>query len=68
MRRWLPSASGAIGARSRASIFAPGFASPDVDEYLEGEGVKYALRLPASRVLQETDRLPPQAPCRPPVP
>jgi hypothetical protein len=26
-----------------------GFASPDVDEYLEREGIKYAIRLPANR-------------------
>jgi hypothetical protein len=45
-----------------------GLASPDVDEHLEGEGIKYAIRLPANRVLQEMDRLPPQAPCRPPFP
>jgi hypothetical protein len=30
-----------------------GFANPDVYEYLEAEGVKYAIRLPANRVLQE---------------
>ena len=30
-----------------------GFASPDVYGYLEGEGIKYAIRLPANRVLQE---------------
>jgi len=30
-----------------------GFANPDVYEYLEGEGIKYAIRLPANRVLQE---------------
>jgi hypothetical protein len=26
-----------------------GFASPDVDEYLEREGIKYAIRLPANQ-------------------
>src|SRR5262245_53116949 len=30
-----------------------GFANPDIYEYLEAEGVKYAIRLPANRVLQE---------------
>ena len=30
-----------------------GFANPDVYEYLEAEGIKYAIRLPANRVLQE---------------
>ena len=29
------------------------FANPEVYEYLEGEGIKYAIRLPANRVLQE---------------
>ena len=30
-----------------------GFANPEVYEYLEGEGIKYAIRLPANRILQE---------------
>ena len=30
-----------------------GFANPDVYEYLEAERVKYAIRLPANRILQE---------------
>jgi hypothetical protein len=30
-----------------------GFANPEVYEYLEAEGIKYAIRLPANRVLQE---------------
>jgi len=30
-----------------------GFANPDVYEYLEGQGIKYAIRLPANRILQE---------------
>ena len=30
-----------------------GFANPEVYGYLEGEGIKYAIRLPANRVLQE---------------
>ncbi len=30
-----------------------GFANPDVYEYLEAEGIKYATRLPANRVLQD---------------
>jgi hypothetical protein len=29
-----------------------GFANPEVYEYLEAEGIKYAIRLPANRVLQ----------------
>ncbi len=29
-----------------------GFANPNVYEYLEGEGIKYAIRLPANSVLQ----------------
>jgi hypothetical protein len=30
-----------------------GFANPEIYDYLEGEGIKYAIRLPANRVLQE---------------
>ena len=30
-----------------------GFANPDVYEFLEGERIKYAIRLPANRVLQD---------------
>jgi hypothetical protein len=30
-----------------------GFASPDVYEFLEAERIKYAIRLPANRILQE---------------
>jgi Transposase DDE domain group 1 len=30
-----------------------GFANPEVYQYLEDEGIKYAIRLPANRVLQE---------------
>ena len=30
-----------------------GFASPDVYEFLEGEGIKYAIRIPTNRVLQD---------------
>jgi hypothetical protein len=30
-----------------------GFASPEVYEYQEAEGIKYVIRLPANRVLQE---------------
>jgi Transposase DDE domain group 1 len=29
-----------------------GFANPEVYKYLEAEGIKYAIRLPANRVLQ----------------
>jgi len=39
----------------RQSVFGrlAGFANPEVYEYLECEGIKYAIRLPANRVLQE---------------
>jgi len=30
-----------------------GFANPDLYDYLEAEGVKYAIRLPTNRILQE---------------
>jgi hypothetical protein len=30
-----------------------GFANPKVYEFLEAEGIKYAVRLPANRVLQD---------------
>jgi hypothetical protein len=30
-----------------------GFANPEVYEYLEGEGIKFAIRLPRNNVLQE---------------
>ena len=30
-----------------------GFASPDLYEFLEGEGIKYAIRIPTNRVLQD---------------
>ena len=30
-----------------------GFANPDVNEFLEAERIKYAIRLPANRILQE---------------
>ncbi len=30
-----------------------GFANPEVYEYLEGQRIKYAIRLPANRILQE---------------
>ena len=42
------------------------FAIPEVYEYLEAERIKYAIRLPANRVLQEQDRLSAQAPGRAP--
>jgi hypothetical protein len=29
-----------------------GFANPEVYEYLEAEGIKYAIRIPANSVLQ----------------
>jgi hypothetical protein len=30
-----------------------GFANPDIYDYLEAEGIKYAIRLPTNRILQE---------------
>jgi Transposase DDE domain group 1 len=30
-----------------------GFANPDIYEFLEAERIKYAIRLPANRILQE---------------
>ena len=42
------------GKLSRINFRADaGFANPEVYEYLEGEGIRYAIRLPANRVLQE---------------
>ena len=42
------------GKVSRVSFRADaGFANPDVYEYLETERIKYAIRLPANRILQE---------------
>jgi hypothetical protein len=32
------------------------FANPEVYEFLEAEGFKYAIRLPANKVLQESIR------------
>jgi hypothetical protein len=32
------------------------FANPEIYEFLEGEGIGYAIRLPANRVMQETFR------------
>jgi hypothetical protein len=34
-----------------------GFANPDVYEYLEGEAIKFAIRLPANRVLLADNRI-----------
>jgi hypothetical protein len=45
---------GPCGKVSRIHFRADaGFANPEVYQYLEGEGIKYAIRLPANRVLQE---------------
>ena len=42
------------GKLSRINFRADaGFANPEVYEFLEGEGIRYAIRLPANRVLQE---------------
>ena len=56
----------AIGARSRACYFRAdaAFANPEVYEFLEAERLKYAIRLPANRVLAGPHRLPAQAPGR----
>ena len=45
----------AIGAECSASIFRgdAAFANPEIYELLEAEGMGYAIRLPANRVLQE---------------
>src|ERR1700737_2167606 len=56
-RRWLERGSeagrGALGKVSPIYFWADaGFANPDVYEFLEAEGIKYAIRLPANRVLQ----------------
>ena len=57
-RRWLERGSeagrGALGKVSPIYFWADaGFANPEVYEFLEAEGIKYAIRLPANRVLQE---------------
>src|SRR5208337_2247832 len=44
-----------------------GFANPEVYEYLEGEGIKYAIRLAGQPRLAGTRRLSAQATCRPEV-
>ena len=45
----------AIGAECSASMFRgdAAFANPEIYELLEAEGMGYAIRLPANRVLQE---------------
>jgi hypothetical protein len=48
-----------VVARYKSSVYRiyfrgdAGFANPDLYDYLEGEGIKYAIRLPANRILQE---------------
>ncbi len=46
-----------VVARYRGKVsriyFRAGFANPEVYEYPESEGIKYAIRLPANRILQE---------------
>ena len=44
-----------------------GFANPEIYEYLEAEGIKYAIRLPAKPRLAGTDRIFAQTPRWPPV-
>jgi hypothetical protein len=58
-----------MGRRSeacRGALSRQGFANPDVYEFLEAEGIKYAIRLPANRVLQERIRPSAQTPGWPP--
>ena len=46
---------GALSRQGLAHLFPlrRGFRDPEVYQYLEVEGIKYAIRLPANRVLQE---------------
>src|SRR6266480_1492735 len=54
MGRGAQARRGAISWVSRIYFRADaGFANPEVYEYLEAERIKYAIRLPANRVLQE---------------
>src|ERR1700736_6595499 len=39
-----------------------GFANPDIYEFLEAERIKYAIRLPANRILPRKDRPSAEAP------
>ena len=41
------------------------FANPEIYEFLEVEGFKYTIRLPANTILARTYRLAPEAPGRP---
>ena len=41
------------GGRSRLFRADAGFANPEVYEFLEAERIKYAIRFPANRILQE---------------
>jgi hypothetical protein len=58
-RRRLGECAEAVVARYRGKVSRiyfradAGFANPDIYEYLEAEGVKYAIRLPANHVLPE---------------
>jgi hypothetical protein len=59
-RRRLACGAGAVVARYQGTVmrlYFPGdaaFANPEIYEFLEGEGIGYAIRLPANRVLQES--------------
>jgi Transposase DDE domain group 1 len=53
-RFWEPVVARYHGKLSRIYVRADaGFANSEVCRYLEGEGINYAIRLPASRILQE---------------
>ena len=58
-RRWMGQRSeacrGAVSRQGLTHLFPRRcrFANPEVYEYLEAEGIKYAIRLPANRILQE---------------
>jgi hypothetical protein len=73
-RRWLarrsPAYRGALSGKVSRIYFRAdaGFANPEVYEYLEAEGIKYAIRLPANRVLQERIGYPLKRPVGNPCP
>ena len=58
-RRWLRGRLKPVVARYRGQVARiyfradAGFANPEVYEYLEGQGIKFAIQLPANRILQE---------------
>ena len=58
-RRWMGGCAEADVIRYKGKVLRlyfradAAFASPDLYEYLEGEGIKFAIRLPANPILQE---------------